>query len=180
MICFSSFLIYYILPEAFPPLIPPIDLNPCATLLSPQLHSSSFPLRKRQTSKKNQPNMAYQIIRLGALQIKVRLGNLVGGKESLKQTKESETDTAPIVRSSIKRIRVRVSNHSIYAVYLAQTHAGFVIVSSFSVSPSETQLVDSVVVLVMSLPLKCPAPIPFISPVSEIQLSHGHLLRELL
>lgn len=116
------------------PLLPVLPIPPKYLSPSPPfIFTHLFFFRKGQASQKCQPDMAYQVaIRLDTSpQIKAGQGNAVGGKESQKQTKESERASTLTIRSPRRSPRWTTIT---YSEDLSQTHTGSLVVRSVSVS----------------------------------------------
>ena len=78
-------------------------------------------------------------------------------KGSLKQAEESETGSAPTIRSPTRR---QLHKCNICAQGLGESCAGSLVVGSVSVSPYEPKLVDFVGFLVLSLSPLAPTILP--------------------
>ena len=78
-------------------------------------------------------------------------------KRVQKSAKELETAPAPTARSPKRRPTYTTR---IYVEGLGQSHAGFLVVNSFSVSSYEPRLVDSVGFLVITLAQLAPTILP--------------------
>ena len=119
-------------------------------LLSPtsNINLTSFHFKKEQTSKRGQPNRAEQDRkRQGeSLHIEVEQGNVIGGKVSHDQAKESGLHLLPLLGVPQKH---QANNHNTEC--LIRTPVVPMLANFISVSPYEPCLVESVgLVLIFS------------------------------